>query len=375
MNHVKILHCADFHLGSEFASLKGKGRERKQDLLRTFQRVLSLCKTEGVHFLLIAGDLFDSVNVPADILELVRAGFAALTPTVVAIAPGNHDPYTIDSPYARKDYWPDNVFIFTGELTSLDFPELGVRLWGAAFTGAYQRDPLLPGQLRADPGAINLGVLHGSLAQDGQGSDYNPVWRESIRSSGLDYLALGHEHKFSEIRKADGVQYAYSGCPEGRGFDELGEKGVILGTVATRFSELELVPVCGRKYLELPVDITETPRLQIAPRIRQSMEERWGESYRGNLYKVILQGDLDGDAWWSPDSIRAELADVFYCKLVDRTTLSIENDGPMDDMTLRSIFIRRMTEQIADSGDPEAARLALKLGLRAFTQKVDYDED
>ena len=49
-----------------------------------------------------------------------------------------------------------------------------------------------------------------------------------IAASGADYLALGHIH-YNVVEPLDsrGV-YAYSGCLEGRGFDETGEKGFVL---------------------------------------------------------------------------------------------------------------------------------------------------
>ena len=43
----------------------------------------------------------------------------------------------------------------------------------------------------------------------------------------MDYIALGHIHKFSGIKRIGNTYYAYSGCPEGRGFDEEGDKGII----------------------------------------------------------------------------------------------------------------------------------------------------
>ena len=41
----------------------------------------------------------------------------------------------------------------------------------------------------------------------------------------MDYIALGHRHSFSGINIAGRTHFAYSGCPQGRGFDELDEKG------------------------------------------------------------------------------------------------------------------------------------------------------
>ncbi len=47
----------------------------------------------------------------------------------------------------------------------------------------------------------------------------------------MDYVALGHIHAYSGARTAGRVPYAWPGCPEGRGYDECGEKGVIIADV------------------------------------------------------------------------------------------------------------------------------------------------
>ena len=60
---------------------------------------------------------------------------------------------------------------------------------------------------------------------------YDPIRKEEIAASGLAYLALGHIHKRTEPLTFGGTVCAWPGCPEGRGFDELGEKGFYAGTL------------------------------------------------------------------------------------------------------------------------------------------------
>lgn len=60
-----------------------------------------------------------------------------------------------------------------------------------------------------------------------------------LRGKGIDYLALGHIHQHREEKLDDRGIYVYSGCLDGRGFDECGEKGFVLvetggGRVHTR---------------------------------------------------------------------------------------------------------------------------------------------
>ena len=78
------------------------------------------------------------------------------------------------------------------------------------------------------------------------GSDYNSVTPGFIESSGMDYIALGHIHKHTEIRRLGKTFYAYPGCPEGMGFDELGEKGVYIGEISKGGNSLEFLPTARR---------------------------------------------------------------------------------------------------------------------------------
>ena len=81
---------------------------------------------------------------------------------------------------------------------------------------------------------------------------------EDIEKSGLTYLALGHVHQYSGPRREGGTVYAYPGTPDGRGFDELGEKGVILGRVSDGGEvdlDLELGHRLGKDMPALPVAV------------------------------------------------------------------------------------------------------------------------
>ena len=147
----------------------------------------------------------------------------------VFIAPGNHDPYSARSPYTLS-IWPENVHIFTSNTVErVELPELGCAVYGAAFTSSVQDESLLADFRAPDDGLVHLMVLHGELSA--AESRYAPITKAQIAGSGMDYLALGHTHQFGGVLREGKTAYAYAGCPEGRGFDELGEKGVLAGTV------------------------------------------------------------------------------------------------------------------------------------------------
>ena len=58
------------------------------------------------------------------------------------------------------------------------------------------------------------------------------------------------------LRRAGETWWAYPGCPEGRGFDETGEKGALLVTLDSSGAEAEFVPLAMRRYEILTADMT-----------------------------------------------------------------------------------------------------------------------
>ena len=66
----------------------------------------------------------------------------------------------------------------------------------------------------------------------------------------IDYLALGHIHYYSENKLDDRGVYAYSGCLDGRGFDETGEKGFVLLEPQENTLLRAFVPFSSRKFYE-----------------------------------------------------------------------------------------------------------------------------
>jgi DNA repair protein SbcD/Mre11 len=385
LKQVKIMHCADMHLGAELKTLGRRAVTRRVEMKRTFMNILKLCQVENIQLLLIAGDLFDNVHVQENMLEEVRDGFASLTDTIVAISPGNHDPLTEDSPYLLKDFWPENVIIFKSKLEKFDIESLGVHLWGAAFTGTYEIMPLL--QSSTIPNVnngdyqdefINICIIHGDFVAPKQKSNYNPITETQLRNSRMDYVAMGHIHKQTEVLKAGDTYYAYSGCPEGRGFDELDEKGVYLGTISKGLCRLEFKRTCQRMNVELHVDIAEALNSKMATDIvRDKMIAKYGESFSENLYKVILEGMISNNASIDCDVIKNELSEIFFVKIKDHTTIEVDFDTIDTETTLRNIFIRKMLERINDAkpDQKESLNTALKLGMKAFSGEVKYNED
>ena len=358
---LKIVHAADLHLDSAFGALGAeKARERRREGRHLVERIAELTRRRGADLLLLSGDLFDGRHVYPETLETMAETFASL-PAQVFIAPGNHDPYEPGGPYTRIR-WPENVHIFKSPvIEAVELPALNAVVYGAAFTAPERTDAPLAGFSAPRDGRIHLMVLHGDVAAGD--SAYGGIRKEEIAASGLAYLALGHIHLGSGLQKSGETFWAYPGCPEGRGFDETGEKGVLAGTVGAEETQLAFCPVSRRKYEICSVDLTgaEDP----AETVRQALPA----SAAMDIVRVRLTGERPGRGI---DLLRLQekLEGLCYALELRDETCEREElwEGAGED-SLRGLFLRRMKEKLDTAATEEERRLieeALRFGLAAL---------
>ncbi len=381
MNQVKIMHCADIHLGMELQGIGSKSRIRKAEIKSTFLRIIKLCNSEAVDILLIAGDVFQNADGGKEYVSDIIDGLKELTHTKVYITPGNHDYINPASVYSTYE-WPLNTHIFTGSREEIIVEELGVRIIGAGFTSQYVKTGLLTGLAIPEDDFINIGIFHGDLTGGTAVSSYNPISDSDIINSGLDYLALGHIHKQTDVLKLGKTYFAYSGCIEGQGFDETGIKGVYLGTLSKSECRLKYVRTCKRTYEILRITVRPGQNNQaIAEEIRNAAMRVAGTDYADNLYSVILSGEVSFDMYINVNEIISMLDEVFYIKVKDNTSIWISADEIAKDSSLKGVFAARMLEQIEiarKAGDNDRVsryEKALGIGLKAFMGEVEYYED
>ncbi len=374
MDSIKILHCADFHIGASRTGLKGALSSGSTEIKNTFFKVLDLCHKEAVDFLLIAGDLFDTPFPDTETAAEIIQAMSNIPDTIIAISPGNHDCACPGSFYLKNDF-PDNVIVFTSFAEYFDFPEKKVRLFGAAFTDRFERIPLLSQKLDVHPEFINLCVLHGDVVSELSESLYNPISQNSIKESGLDYLALGHIHKRSEIKKANDTFFSYCGCPDGKGFDEDGSRGVYIGNVKKGHCDLSYTELSSRQYIFTETDISDCDTsAAISSKIIAQLKKQFPETFDKNLYRLNLVGEIDFSFSPNISQIETTLSEALeYIKVKDCTEFQIKDiEKIASENTLRGIFVQKMLELSKNSNTEDALvyRSALKLGLKAFESEV-----
>jgi DNA repair exonuclease SbcCD nuclease subunit len=353
------------HLGANFSGLPGHiGQRRKQDMMESFKKIIDLCEKMRADLLLIAGDLFDDVVPRDELVEIVRMGFADIYQTTVVIAAGNHDAALPDSPYNRKNFWPANVITFNGDIKRASVPLLDCAIWGAGFVNIYQDECMLKNP-KLDDEQLNICVMHGELTVGEARSPYNPISRDAVSASGLDYLALGHIHKRGEILRIGDTFVGWPGSMEPLGFDEQGEHGVYVGEIYKGGHTMEFVPLARRLYADIHLDVTGLAREETMHYLKDRIISLPG-GYE-NLAKITLTGLVE-DILLNEDYIADGLASVFYLSVRDMTDSELPTDAKEFD--LKSVFARKMRKLINESPGDESLRLALKLGLAALNDRT-----
>jgi len=368
MKKIKILHSADIHFDTPFSGMTPKeALKSKEELKQVFEKIIKMTLENEIDILLIAGDIFDNLSVNKTTLYFIKNCFENISKVKVFISPGNHDPFNEKSFYNIVD-WPDNVHIFKGNMESVTLEDLNTVVWGAGFNTSHVNKSLLKEVERVDR-YNNIMVLHGEITTTKDGNDYNPITEEDIAKSNMDYIALGHRHKFSEVKKIENTYYSYSGCPQGRGFDELEDKGIILIELKERFVESKFIRTSIRNYYEKEINIQGC--FGYSEVKNKIINEILSYDRKNNFYRIILKGEVCEDFTLNEEFLQESLKDEFhFVKVIDKSEIKLDMNELIKGYSLKSIFAKKIYERL-QSAETEEERemitLALKIGLQSIS--------
>ena len=342
---LKILHSADWHLDSPFASFTPEQRT----LLRREQRkipgkIADLCRREGCDLVLLAGDLFDG-EASWETIGLLKDALADCG-VPVFLSPGNHDFCGRGSPWL-EEVWPENVHVFTAGLESVVVPELSCRVYGAGYQ-SMDCAPLLEDFQAEGDERYCVAVLHGDPT--GGNSPYCPVTAGQVRNSALDYLALGHIHKGGAFR-AGATLCAWPGCPMGRGWDETGEKGVCIVTLEDT-AEIQAVTLDTLRFYEEEVDIGGDAGA--------ALEKNLPGGGSVDFYRITLTGTGKVDV----ASLKRQFDRFPNLELRDQTEEPVDLWADAGEDTLRGVYFRMLRDAAETSENGDQIRLAAEISRK-----------
>lgn len=350
---MKIIHTADLHLGSALSELPAEKRERRaEEIAGAFRRTVSYARDNGIKLIMLCGDVFDG-DRPRKADRDFFYGVIESNPDIDFLyLRGNHD---TDEEFIRRDI--ANLKTFSTEWTSYDYGEAvisGVELPAGDCSAALS-------VLKLERDRFNIVMLHGPVsASVSTGGDISlPL----LRDKGIDYLALGHFHSY----KADALDergiYVYSGCPEGRGYDECGDKGfVILDTFTRQFT---FHKTATRAVTERTADIS---LLSSVSEVLEAISGALEGTQSGDIARVVLTGKTELDIPALRSRIEGYFAQrFFHFEIKDKT----ERRAPAEDYSrsasLKGEFYRLVTADESLSDDEKSEIIAL--GIKALNME------
>jgi len=306
---LRFVHAADLHLDSPFVGIKAVAPEHVASALHdatfsAYDNIIKLCIDERVDALLVAGDVYDSsdrslraqLKFVAGLKQLHDAGIRSF------VCHGNHDP--LDGWEARLDY-PPSCTRFGAEFEAApvfeDNPGRAV-VHGISYPKSDIRKNLLRGLQKVDSNPFSIGLMHANVGGNTEHASYAPCSLDDLRSSAIDYWALGHVHT-RQILSEQSPAVVYPGNSQGRHSNEGGARGVGLVEVdSAKNIELVFRPMDTVRWERSVLDISQISTSQdLLDRLHQSISDASGDAAgrsvvlqvtlagRGSLYRALRQ--------------------------------------------------------------------------------------
>lgn len=352
---MKIIHCADLHLGSKMESKlpHSKAIERRNEILQNFDRLAKYAQINDVKIILICGDLLDTDNATLSTREYILNVVKTYGNITFVYLCGNHDQNSL----LLKHDLPKNLFCFSNDWKTFDCGE-NVCITGKEgelFASDYEN-------LKLDKQKFNIVALHGQEFV-GQKQDGEIINLNALKNKNIDYLALGHIHSHKIEQLDERGVYAYSGCLEGRGFDECGAKGFVLLDINKKSFQTTFVPFMQREYIEISIDISNAQSFyDILKLCNSQLENENGK----NIVRINLVGEYTVEIDKNITLLKHELENKFYfVDIKDKTSLYIDPKTYENSVSLVGEFIKQVKQSNLDE---QTKQSVIETGLRILKE-------
>ncbi len=272
-----IIHTADLHLGASPDARESWGKNRKQELWESFEKLIEAVELQKADLLLIAGDLFHRPPLLRELREF-NDKLATLSKTKVVLMAGNHDHIGKNSFY-KGFSWAENVHFFESDIiSSVKLLDLKVEVYGLSYHTKEIKERLYDEVKPEDNGYYHILLAHG-------GDDKHiPYTKEKLLKNGWDYIAFGHVHKPGLILPG---KAAMSGSLEPTDHTCMGIHGFVRLEVNDGKNQITLIPFAKREYKKLILQVTTEDTMGS---IFRNLCEKVTENGVDHVYDVIIKG-------------------------------------------------------------------------------------
>ncbi len=376
----KFIHTADIHLDSPLKGLEAHTdapvEEIRAACRRAFIKLVDFAITEQIHFLLIAGDLYDGnwKDYHTGLFFAKQMGRLNGAGIKVFIVSGNHD---AASQISKSLPLPDNVTVFSVKKPeSIILKDSGIVIHGQSYATRIITDNMVKKYPERDENYLNIGMLHTSLNGRVGHESYAPCSIDDLKSKGYHYWALGHVHQRELVTEHPWI--VFPGNIQGRHCKETGAKGATLVTVDDGdISKVEHVDFDVLRWAICQVDLSGcNTAADVQKQVKTAIEQEEADGDNKTLaLRLILTGScpLHNDLHartqeWLEDlhSIVAGFQGVWLETVKIRTRPEITLNELLKDDSPVSSLLHTIDEVNPDEHDistllPELADLANKL--------------
>jgi len=370
---VRFLHTADWQMGMRAVHTGNKSKEIRLKRYETAQKIIEIAQQKKVDFVLIAGDLFEHHDVDEVVVKKTVDILNQFAPIPVFILPGNHDPYI------PGGIWDRNSWQRVGSHIHLAIEDEEIELGNGVVLfpcpvkqkrSSLDSTAWIPKRLQND-GKIRIGLAHGSL-DILPGVINFPISKNCADEKGLDYLALGDWHSFSQYGHS-----FYPGTFEPTGYDESDSGNIVVVDISAPnvSPKIEKIRCRSLTWAEFPLDIQDITDL---------------ENFEGNLktlgplpslvlrINVRIHSQADDRVFQQLKILRDELDEMaFYLQWEQEEEITADDDL---DTRLPEGILQNVNEALSDilvgkipqspcnvfAGEDRAVVQKAKIMLRSF---------
>ncbi len=349
---MRFIHCADFHLDSALTQnlVKEKSKIRKIEILNTYERMVEYAIQNNVDAILLSGDIFDTSSVKRKTLEFVKRLIKDNPQIDFYYLRGNHD-----KEVELFDSLPDNLKLFSEKWTTYTYDDFTIS--GIELSEKQEAESYISLDLPKEK--INIVMLHGQISSSH--TNENEINLNLLKNKYIDYLALGHIHSYSFGEIDSRGIWAYSGCPDGRGYDETGSKGFVLIDIDNGSITHSFIPFESRLIEDVAVDITDDEDISS---IYSHIDTFLKTIDKKSMVKLRIRGKLNMETFIDTEYIEEKYSDrFFHFKIENETSIKYDAEDYIHDATLKGEFIRNIFS--LDCSDEEKREI-IETGLKAL---------
>lgn len=349
---MQIIHTADLHLDSRLETNLDpvKAKERKRELLLSFDNLINYAKNNNVEAILISGDLFDRPKISAKTREYILGIIEDAPMIQFLFIYGNHD-FNMFQEHPMG--LPSNLHIFKDKWETISFKNVDIT--GISGEGI---SPALYDNLCLNRSKKNIVMLHGDI------TNLNSIPLSMLKERNIDYLALGHLHKYQKGKLDDRGIWVYPGCLEGRGFDEEGPKGFVLLDITDSSIESKFIPFSKRILHDIKVDITNCDSWV---EIRRNVTLKLTDIPQSDMIRIRLVGEYDLSLIKQNELLERSLNQQYYfARVSDESRLRINPKEYENDISLKGEFIRNV---LASKLSEDDKNRIIEYGIKALMKE------